>query len=86
MQRKIMQNVIRPNFNQTPNITQGISYILQRNLPQEFLEGVQKIMIEKLSPEIKKNKLASLLGYCDSAVLSDVLALIIAEYCEFPTK
>ena len=81
-----MQNVIRPNFNQTTNITQGINDILQRKLPQEFLEGVQKITAEKLPSEEKKNKLTSFLTYCDSAILSNILALILAEYYKFPTE
>lgn len=83
-----MQNIIRPVFNQSPiqtqNIAQKIDYILQQKLPQEFLEGVQKISAEELLPEAKKNKLSTFLSYCDSTVLSRVLASIIAEYYKSP--
>ena len=81
-----MQNIIRPNFNQTQNIVHVINGILQRKMPPEFLEGVQKIIAEKLSPEKKKNKFISFLDHCDSAILSHILASIITECYRFNIK
>lgn len=81
-----MQNVIGPDFNQTPNITQGTNNILQRKLPQKFLEEVQKITAEKLPSKEEKNKLTSFLSYCNSVILSNILAFIIAEYYKIPAE